>query len=295
MTLPVRPSFKAYAFSLALGIFGQSSFAFATEVTGAAGATEGRPTLWAAKAKKGKKSKKKKKDDSEFGMDTIDEVEDNDKGVGVHRDQEGTDTPYSVEMGGATEITNMTTSTKDGDPTTELKVSIDGHWNMLFLGGHLGVGPDIGVAYTSQDETTVDAANPSNKKTTTKTSLGLRLGPQFRYFFGQVDKALTLPFLSGGAAYESLSTKSGDTSIDYTGYSFRAGGGLAIFVDSNVAFVIPRIEYESKSLSGEVPTTTSTPQTGTTGSATTATATANEKVTTTTSGFRVLLEIMTFL
>jgi hypothetical protein len=223
-------------------------------------------------AKKKKKKKKKKDDDSDFGMESVEAAEDNDSGVGIHREQEGVDTPYVAEAGGATELSMLTTK-NDGSTDDSTRVSSDGH--ILFRFGKVFLGPDIGIGYKTSSSKLTGATTKTDS-----TSTSLRLGPLMRFFFGNVDTSLNLPFLYAGVAYKMQSdeTKAEGaeaTKLDLTGYEAKVGGGLAMFLDSNIALV-PRVEYYMSSLSGKPKG-------------------ATEDVETETSGVRLLLELMTFL
>lgn len=223
-------------------------------------------------AKKKKKKKKKKDDDSDFGMESVEAAEDNDTGVGIHREQEGVDTPYVVEAGGATELSMLTTE-NGGSTDDSTSISSDGH--ILFRFGKVFLGPDIGIGY----RTTSSKLEGATTKTD-GTSTSLRLGPLMRFFFGNADTSLNLPFFYVGVAYKMQSdeTKAEGaeaTKLDLTGYEAKVGGGLAMLLDSNIALA-PRAEYYMSSLSGKPKG-------------------ATEDIETKTSGVRLLLELMTFL
>lgn len=223
-------------------------------------------------AKKKKKKKKKKDDDSDFGMESVEAAEDNDTGVGIHREQEGVDTPYVAEAGGATELSMLTTD-RGSSTDDSTRFSSDGH--ILFRFGKVFLGPDIGIGY----ETTSSKAEGVTTATDT-TSTSLRLGPLMRIFFGSADTSLTLPFFYVGVAYKMQSNETKTegaeaTKLDLTGYEAKVGGGLALFLDSNIALA-PRAEYYMSSLSGKPKG-------------------ATEDTEMETSGVRLLFELMTFL
>lgn len=225
-------------------------------------------------ASKKKAKKKRKSTDSSFGMDNIEAIEDNDSGVGIHREQEGVDTPYISEVGGATEI-SLLKSKSDDEPTQNDSIVSEGH--ICFRFGKFFLGPELGLVYTKSSSKVPNLLLGDSGTTVTK-SVAARLGPLLKFFFVNVDRALTLPFIYAGAAYLTQTTTTESPNVDSTkksrsGYEWKFGAGLTLMMDSNIGLA-PRAEYYSRSLksSGE---------------------NATDK--TTTSGGRILLELMTFL
>lgn len=196
-------------------------------------------------AAKGKKKKKaKKKDDEEgFGVEGMEAVTD-DAGVGVHREQEGVDTPYKAEAAMSVNLSLLSNQVGDADATNQTLIDINVEW--LAIIGSIAIGPDIGYSSDTSSET-VTTTDPTTKKTTSeevedKTSK-YRVGGVFKFYFANVDHADLVPFAYAGVAYLGQESKSGDAdALKASGFAFRVGGGLNLFLDSNIAFN-PRAEY----------------------------------------------------
>jgi hypothetical protein len=198
-------------------------------------------------AKKAKPAKKKKADEGEaFGPDGIEAIADTDQGVGVHREQEGVDTPYVSEVAGLTELSMLKSKPKTGDGTSSTTLDIQGQF--LFILGRVEVGPDIEISYQkSQVSQTVTKGTGVSATTTTETvddtGLAYTLGGLFKFNFARIDHDLVVPFAYAGLGLRSSSDKVGDgDDVKSSGYQLKVGGGLDIFVRSGVAFV-PRAEY----------------------------------------------------
>ena len=95
-------------------------------------------------AAKKKKKKAKSTEGDGFGMEGIDAIEDTDSGVGIHRDQEGVDTPYVVELGGATSLLQLDSKASGiQEKRWSRKIEVEGHICMRF--GKFFIGPEIGI------------------------------------------------------------------------------------------------------------------------------------------------------
>jgi hypothetical protein len=241
-----------------------------------------------AQKKKKKRKKKKVTDDGfsvdDFGPTGVSAVEDNDTGVGVHRNQEGVDTPYKAEITGLTDISLMQTSIEGSEDGAKslTSYSAEGHW--LFIVGPFEIGPDI--AYRSvtsaspSTETTFDeAGNPtgSTVKTIEVNQTTYVVGGLFKWnFLGDIDQDDLVFFGYGGVGYRASETTVGDADpTKSTGTLIKAGGGVNIFIDSNVAFN-PRAEYRIE---------TDTPETEG----------DEEAPVTTTSGLKILIGLGVFI
>ena len=226
-----------------------------------------------------KKSKKKKKfEDDGFGMDGVDAIEDNDSGVGIHREQEGVDTPYVAEVAGATQISLLTTKI-DQQSSEATTFSSDGH--ICFRFGKFFLGPEISLSYSNSSTKATDATT-GRSGSDTYQSVSASLGPLMRFYFANVDRALTIPFVYSGAGYvvETTTSKfaganSSSKSSD-KGFEFKVGAGMTLMMDSNIGLA-PKGEFYSKSLSRKP------------------TSDAEKESKISTSGVRLLLELMTFL
>lgn len=236
--------------------------------------------------KKKKKKKKKAADEGDaFGPEGVDAIEDSDQGVGIHREQEGVDTPYIAEVGGSTDISILSTEVKDSeaDPTDTTSVAINGQF--LVILGKVAIGPDLGIEYAKSSTTvTTTTTNPTTGVPTTTsakadvTDLTYALGPVLKIYFGKVDKDLSVFHTYVGLQYRGTSTEAGpDAKSEASGFGVKVGGGLNMFVDSNVAFT-PSAEFRYLTM-----TTKGDAKKGTKDS---------ESVT---SGFRILFGITTFI
>lgn len=235
--------------------------------------------------KKNKKKKKKKAEDEgeSFGAEGVEAIEDSDQGVGIHRDQEGVDTPYIAEVGGSTDISLLSTEVKDSEAEPQDTTSVAINGQLLVILGKVGLGPDIGIEYdktsTTVTTTTTDATGKpvTSSETANVTDLTYALGPTLKIFFGNVDKSLTLPFAYVGLQYRGATSEAGNDKTEASGFGVKIGGGLNLFVDSNVAFT-PSAEFRYVTM-----TTKGDEKKGT------------KDVEAVTSGFRVLFGITTFI
>jgi hypothetical protein len=198
-----------------------------------------------AQTKKPKKGKKKKKssDEEGFGVDGLEAVTD-DSGTGVHREQEGVDTPYKAEAAMSFNVSLLSNQVGDADATNSTVIDLNVEW--LAIVGPFGIGPDIGYSSRSSKEkvTTKDATGKeiSSDEVENKDS-SYRVGGVFKFYFANVDKADLVPFAYAGVAYLGNESKYGDAEAQKSsGLAFRVGGGLNLFLDSNIAFN-PRAEY----------------------------------------------------
>lgn len=233
-------------------------------------------------AQTGKKTKKKaKKSDVQvqeeaFGPDGIDAITtDGDSGAGVHREQEGVDTPYKAEINVRGDLSYLAVEIGNADPYNNTIIDIGAEWLAIF--GSFEVGPDIAYkSFTTATSTT--AVDPTTKKvTTTVTEVSkstASIGGLFKWNFGNIDKKNLVPFSYAGVAYQlSSSETEGAKAVKRSGSVIKVGGGMNLFLDSNVAFN-PRAEIymESDKDDGD-----------------------ENAVTTTTTGFKVLVGIAVFI
>ncbi len=228
-----------YALTLALGL------AWILPSPTANADTESGPTGMMLAAKSKKKGKKKKKDDEEegFGVEGLEAVTD-DNGIGVHREQEGVDTPYKAEASMGLNVSLLSNQVGDGDATNETIIDLNVEW--LAIVGPLGIGPDIGY-YSNTSSTSITTTDPVTKKETTVESddkdSAYRVGGVFKFYFANVDHSELVPFAYAGVAYLGTESKAGEAdAVKASGLAFRVGGGLNLFLDSNIAFN-PRAEY----------------------------------------------------
>lgn len=231
-------------------------------------------------AQKKKKKKKKKSDvqleDESFGPDGIDTGTDTDNGTGIHREQEGVDTPYKAEVSLRSDLSFLSVEVGDADPYSNTVIDIGVEW--LFILGAIEVGPD--VSYKSfTTATTTTTTDPTTQKTTTEVSevsnSSYSAGGLFKWNFGNLDSADLVPFAYAGVAYRASDAKSkgGGDPYKTSGSVIKAGGGVNLFLDSNIAFN-PRAEYRMETDKDD----------------------ADENaVTTTTSGIKILVGIAVFI
>jgi len=225
-----------------------------------------------------KKPRKKQVDDGGigFGPEGIEAISDNDTGVGVHREQEGVDTPYFAEVTLLTDISLLSSTVENSeDKAVQLvNYAVDVQW--LFLLGQIEIGPDF--SYRSESVAVpvsgTDSAGKPIVNTSETTTSGFSIGGMFKFNFGNIDRDLTVFFAYAGAGY-----RAGETKVDEadpaksSGVVVKAGGGVNIFMDSNVAFN-PRAEFRMETDKDDL---------------------AEDAVTTTTSGLKILVGIGVFL
>ncbi len=233
-----------------------------------------------AQATKKKKKKAKKSDvqlqDEAFGPDGIDAItSDGDSGTGVHSEQEGIDAPYKAEINVRMDLSYLSVEMGETDPYNNTIIDIGTEW--LFLFGSFELGPDIAYkSFTTATSTTV--VDPTtNKSTTTVTEVSnsaASVGGLFKWNFGNLDKQSLVPFAYGGVAYQLSSAEAdGAKAVKRSGSVIKVGGGMNLFLDSNVAFN-PRAEFRMESDKDD----------------------ADENaITTTTTGFKVLVGIAVFI
>jgi hypothetical protein len=226
-----------------------------TEGTPPAGLRSGeaeRPVLLAQQRKK-KKKKPRDDDPGDFGPDGLGSGADDDSGVGVHREQEGNDVPYKAEITLNTDLSFLSTEVEgsDSDPVDSTTIDLGVEW--LFVLKPFEIGPDVRFSSdsTASSVTTVDAAGKSTTEVVETTTSGYSIGGLFKWNFGDLDHALLVPFAYGGIGYRAAESKSGDAdAVKTSGLAIRAGGGVNIFLDSNVAFN-PRAEFRMETDKGE--------------------------------------------
>ncbi len=212
-----------------------------------------RPLRLAGAKKNGKSKVAKKKTKStkidDFGPMDVAPVsrQTADIGIGVHREQEGVDRPYSVEIAGNSIISSLKKDDSLGDSTSGTLV--DTIVEATMVTGFLQVGLEI--QYKSLDEST--AAKPNATPPTEATRLSevkLGGGPVVKANFGSLDTSLNVPFVYGGISYliDEIKPSKGQNRY-YSGNTMRLGGGVHLFLDSNVTFA-PKIEYFNETLNG---------------------------------------------
>lgn len=201
------------------------------------------------KPTKKRPNKKKKSDvqlqDEAFGPDDIQAIDssEGDMGSGIHREQEGVDTPYKAEINLRTNLSFLSVEVGDADPYQNTVIDIGVEW--LFLVSSLEVGPDISYS-SSTTATTVQATDTTNTTTTEVSEVSnssWAAGGMIKWNFANVDKSTLVPFAYAGLAYRASESKVKDAdAIKSSGSVIRVGGGMNMFIDSNVAFN-PRAEF----------------------------------------------------
>jgi hypothetical protein len=200
-------------------------------------------------AQKKKKKKKKKSDvqleDEAFGPDGVEAVGDGDSGTGVHREQEGVDTPYKAEISLRTDLSFLSVEVGEADPYQNTIIDIGVEW--LFVLGSLEVGPDISYkSFTTATTTkTTDTTTGQTKTEVSEVSnSSYSVGGMFKWNFGNIDRGDLIPFAYAGVAYRAAESKAkgGGDPVESSGTVIKAGGGVNLFLDSNVAFN-PRAEF----------------------------------------------------
>lgn len=195
---------------------------------------------------KKKKKKKKKTDDDEggFGPEGVEAIVDESSSGSLHHEQEGTETPYKAEASLNTNLSFLSTQVGDGDAAANSAIDIGIEW--LFIIGPFGVGPDI--HYDSTTDSSVsevpDGTTGKTKSVTVENKASAySVGGVFKWYFGKLDHSDLVPFGYAGIAYRGGESKSGDADAQKTtGSAIRLGGGLNLFIDSNIAFN-PHAEY----------------------------------------------------
>jgi len=240
---------------------------------------DAKPLLAQATKKKQKKKRTKKSDvqlqDEAFGPDGIDAITDLDGGTGVHREQEGIDTPYKAEISVRSDFSFLAVEIGEADPYNNTIIDLGVEW--LFIFGSFELGPDFAYkSFTTATSTTV--VDPTtNKPTTTVTEVSnsaLSAGGLFKWNFGNIDKQNLVPFAYAGVAYQMSSSEAdGAKEVKRSGSIIKAGGGMNLFLDSNVAFN-PRAEFRMETDKDD---------------------SDENAVTTSTSGFKILVGIAVFI
>lgn len=255
------------AFTLPFGAWAEASSSF----------DSGEGVMLAQKKKPATKKKKKKADDADatdFGPGDVEAIsrDESDTGAGIHREQEGVDRPYLFEATGLTSISMLTTKAGAADPTSSTEIGINGE--LSFILGSIQIGPALGYNSTSsKDNVTTTVNSVTTTEQVTSTSNDLLIGAIFKFNFASLDTSTLVPFALVGVSYLTGETKQGDTdSSKTTGSAFRLGGGANFFLDSNISFQ-PRLEYLSQSAKADTEGAEAT----------------------TTSGFKILLGLGTFL
>ncbi len=194
------------------------------------------------------KRKKKHAEEDDFGPPEIKAAEDNDNGVGVHREQIGVDTPYKAEAGGAGDISFLNRKTGSAEPQSATNVDIG--VRILFILGHAAIGGELGVLYDASkaEVTAPDAAGKPVTTSADSSTIGLSITPMFKWNFTDINHSLTVPFVYLGAGYGLRQTKIGDgDAAKASGPIVKVGGGLNLFL-TGFAAINPAIEYRIKSL-----------------------------------------------
>lgn len=201
-------------------------------------------------AKKVAKKKKRQAPEDDFGPSEIAASEDNDNGVGIHREQIGVDTPYKAEAGGAGDISFL--QQKTGSASAQPVTNIDINIRILFIAGHAALGAELGLLYNAtQFETPADAAAGSAATTVKSTTTGVSLIPMFKWNFTDINHSLTVPFAYGGAGYAVNQVKTGEApATKATGPIVKAGAGLNLFL-TGFAAINPAIEYRISTLKSD--------------------------------------------
>ncbi len=254
-------------------------FTFASNTSFADSKTDETSKPLLAQNSKKKKKKSKKSDvqlqDEAFGPDGIEALTDSDSGTGVHREQEGIDTPYKAEISVRSDFSFLSVEIGEADPYNNTIIDLGVEW--LFVFGSFELGPDIAYkSFTTATSTTV--IDPTKKTPTTTVSevsnSATSAGAMFKWNFGNIDKQNLVPFAYAGFGYQLSSTEAdGAKEVKRSGSIIKVGGGMNLFLDSNVAFN-PRAEFRLESDKDD----------------------ADENaVTTTTSGFKVLVGIAVFI
>lgn len=237
-----------------VSIFFSFGFTLPSQAAGMASATVGQllsaeSVAPQTKAKKFKKKKRKTEEDDEmaFGPDDIGPPELGDNGVGVHRDHEGVDVPYKAEVALLMDLALMNKKMDDAT-TSEKNVELAVEW--LFILGAFEVGPDFSyqMLKTSQTEVTINQTTQSTAiEVVDRSTTAYTVGGLFKWNLTDIDHAALVPFAYAGAALRGSETKLGaGKAAKSSGSVFKVGGGLNIFLDSNVAFN-PRVEYRLES------------------------------------------------
>jgi hypothetical protein len=227
-------------------------------------------------AQKSKKKKKKKyaDDTDEFGPADVEAIDHNDTtGVGVHREQEGNDTPYSAEATLATDLSFLDVQVGDADPVSSTIIDVAVEW--LFILGQMEIGPDVRFAQITSAVSSAGIDEDGEVVTSVEeqTVQEYSVGGLFKWNFGNIDRSLLVPFAYGGVGYRASDTTVGDLDpVKSSGTVIRAGGGANFFIDSNIAFN-PRGEFRMETDKGE----------------------GEGAVETTTTGFKVLIGIAVFI
>ena len=170
-----------------------------------------------------------------------------DIGIGIHREQEGVDRPYSMEIASSSgSVISSLKGQRGTDQTSGTLVDTTLEATMIL--GYLQLG--VEVVYRSKEETTENKTTTA-QKTSKKNEVKLGGGPVLKFNFGNLDAQLTVPFAYAAAAYIIDEFKFNDAQNEsYTGIRIHGGAGIHLFLDSNVSFA-PKIEYINENLSGD--------------------------------------------
>jgi len=199
------------------------------------------------KRQKSKKTKVRTQDEA-FGPDGIEAMTQEHRRTGVHGAQEGIDSPYKAEINVRSDFSFLSVEVGDADPHDNSIINLGVEW--LFIFGSFAFGPDF--AYNaSTTVTSTTTTNPvTNQPTTTiskSSTSATSAGGLFKWNFGNIDKQNLVPFAYAGFAYQTSSSEAEDAkAIKKTGSIIRVGGGMNLFLDSNVAFN-PRAEFRMES------------------------------------------------
>lgn len=233
-----------YALMLAIGLAWLLTTPTASAETESGADAGSTGMMLAAKGKKkGNSHKKPKKDEDDgFGVEGMEAVTD-DNGVGIHREQEGVDTPYKAEAAMSVNLSFLSNQVGDADATNNTTIDINVEW--LAILGSIAIGPDIGYQSVTDSSTvtTVDSAGKPTTKEVENKDTQYRVGGLFKFYFANIDHADLVPFAYAGVASLGTESKAGEAdAVKASGFGFRVGGGLNLFLDSNIAFN-PRLEY----------------------------------------------------
>lgn len=169
-----------------------------------------------------------------------------DLGIGVHREQEGVDRPYALEI--ATSSGSVISSFKGDRGNTKTSLtSVETQVEITMILGQIQLGLEI--VYLSKEETQETPSTPTTKPVK-NTEVKLGGGPVAKVNFGNLDTELTVPFAYVGGSYVMDELKfSNSENISYSGNIVHGGIGVHLFLDSNVSFS-PKLEFFTENLDG---------------------------------------------
>jgi len=240
---------KYFAYFL-ITFFGLSSLPIQAQI----GSQDEKPVLL-AKAKRKKRKKRPKpvptEDGLTFGAENAGELDPSDTGVGIHRVHEGVDTPYWAEFGGQLKYTAKTKG--EGDTATkDSTMGLGG--DLFFLLGMFSVGPTISIQTGTSENSSLTYEDDGTLKgseivETKNTNLGIGVGGKF--YIGDIDRDLNVLYGLLKVNYLMGNQTIGDGDATKTaGTAIIIGGGLHLFLDSNIALT-PEFTYDMSSLKAD--------------------------------------------